>query len=125
MLAQLRNLTSFRTAALVAASLLLAAAFFAAPRAFAGTTGQLSGVAVDAATQAPIAGAKITANSPSALETTTTDKGGHFTFASLPPDTYSVTLEAPGYTAATVDGIGVVSDNLLTITVSANASAAH
>ena len=124
MLAQFRNLTPFRIAAFVAASFLLAAVFVA-PRAFAGTTGQLSGVALDAATQAPIAGAKITAKSPSALETTTADKGGHFTFASLPPDTYSVTLEAPGYTSATVDGIGVVSDNLLTISVSANASAAH
>ena len=125
MLSQLRTLTTFRAAALVAAAFLLAAVFVAAPRAFAGTTGQLSGIALDAATQAPIAGAKITVNSPSALETTTTDKGGHFTFASLPPDTYSVTLEAPGYASATLENIGIVSDNLLTITVSATASATH
>ena len=119
------NVRSLRAVATLGASLLLAIVFMCCARAFAGTTGQLSGVALDASTQAPIAGATITATSPSALEKTTTDKNGHFTFASLPPDTYSITIDAPGYASNTVSDVGIVADNLLTITVSASAGAAH
>ena len=48
----------------------------------AGTTGQLTGTATDASTNAPIAGAKITAASPSQSATAITDAGGHFSFLS-------------------------------------------
>jgi hypothetical protein len=107
---------------LVAASLLLLASFLVMPGALAGTTGTVSGIALDTATKAPIAGAKVTISGPSALQSTTTDKTGHFTFASLPPDTYTVTLEAPGYATATLNGVEVAADNLLNVTLSANTS---
>src|ERR1700730_9489627 len=80
---------------------LLTAAFaavvsFSCP-AFAGTTGGISGHVVDSVTQAPIAGAKVTAASPSETETATTDANGAYAFVSLAPDTYTVTASKDGY----------------------------
>jgi hypothetical protein len=99
-------------------TLLVATGLFAGS-AMAGTTGSLSGVAIDSATKAPIAGAKIVVSGPSAVQSTTTDKTGHFTFAALPPDTYTVSLDATGYGHASLSGIDITADNLLTVTLSA------
>ena len=60
--------------------------------ALASVTGGLTGTVVDADTSAPIAGAQVTATSPSQSVTTTTDAAGHFTFLTLSPDTYTVTV---------------------------------
>jgi len=92
--------------AAVMAALLCA---FATP-AIAGTTGGLHGHVVDAATGAPIAGAKVAATSPSQNETVTTDAGGVFVFISLSPDTYTITVTKDGYDIASLPGITVVSD---------------
>ena len=51
--------------------------------ALAGTTGGLTGTVVDAETSAPIAGAEVTATSPSQTATVTTDAAGHFSFLTL------------------------------------------
>ena len=56
----------------------------------AGTTGSLTGTVVDAATKAPIAGATVTATSPSQVARVTTDSAGRFTFISLAPDTFTI-----------------------------------
>jgi len=88
----------------------------------AGTTGTLSGVAVDAATHAPLVGAQVTVSGPSALESTTTDKNGHFTFASLPPDTYTVRLAATGYSQSDLHDVDVVADNQIDVTLSASST---
>ncbi|MBV9102377.1 MAG: carboxypeptidase regulatory-like domain-containing protein [Candidatus Eremiobacteraeota bacterium] len=85
----------------------------------AGTTGTLSGVAVDSATNAPISGAKVTVSGPSDVEIAVTDKSGHFTFASLPPDTYRVSMDAPGYAATALNGVEISADNVLVVTLSA------
>jgi hypothetical protein len=77
----------------------------------AGTTGQLSGTAVDSATNAPLAGAKVTAASPSQIASTVTDKAGHFAFLSLAPDTYTLSVEVPGYESASIGGLTVTADN--------------
>ena len=67
----------------------------------AGTTGALSGKVFDAASQAPVAGAKVSAVSPSGSATTVTDKNGSFTFISLSPDTYALSVSDAGYETAT------------------------
>jgi hypothetical protein len=84
-------------------------------RAFAGTTGGLSGRVLDAATSAPIAGAKVTLVSPSQSATTTTDSAGRFTFVSLAPDTYTLSIEQTGYDALALSGINVQADAAQTL----------
>jgi hypothetical protein len=83
----------------------------------AGTTGQLSGTAVDAVTNAPIVGAKITVSSPSQIATSTTDGGGHFSFLALAPDTYILSIERQGYEDTSITGITVTADNARTLNV--------
>lgn len=75
----------------------------------AGTTGSLSGTVLDASSQ-PVASAKVTATSPSQTVTATTDGGGHFTFASLAPDTYTVSVEKQGYDPIAQAGVNIFAD---------------
>jgi len=86
--------------------------------AFAGTTGGISGKVVDVATQAPVSAAKVTAVSPSGSATTVTDKNGSFTFLSLSPDTYSLSVSVAGYDSATLNGITIQADQTATYSVS-------
>jgi hypothetical protein len=113
---------SLRSAAALFTAFLLLTGLLATANAFAGTTGSLSGIAVNSATHAPIVGAKITVAGPSALQSTTTDKAGRFTFSSLPPDAYSVTLSADGYTSTILKDVDVTADNLLDVTLTAASS---
>lgn len=76
----------------------------------AGTTGSISGTVVDAATKAPVAGAKLSIASPSATATTVSDSSGHFVFLAVIPDTYAVSVESPGYDATTETGVAVFAD---------------
>jgi len=85
----------------------------------AGTTGQLSGVAVDSATNAPLAGAKVTVASPSQIASTTTDGSGRFNFLSLAPDTYTVSVEFQGYQPTSLSGVTVIADNARTVSIAA------
>jgi hypothetical protein len=62
----------------------------------AGTTGVIVGTVTDRR-NAPIAGATVTVTSPSQREQTVTDANGHFSFVSLAPNTYAVTISRPGY----------------------------
>ena len=86
--------------------------------AYAGTTGALSGKVSDTATQVPVQGAKVTAASPSGSATTVTDKNGSFTFLSLSPDTYALSVSVAGYDTATLSGVTVQADQTVTYTVS-------
>ena len=99
------------------AALFAACAFACAEPALAGTTGGLHGRVVDTATGAPIAGAKVTAASPSQIENVITDAGGVFVFISLSPDTYTITVSKNGYDIASLPGITVVADQSRNITV--------
>jgi len=78
-------------------------------RILAGTTGALSGT-ITLTSGAPIAGASVAAVSPSQSATTTTDSGGHFSFVSLIPDTYLVTVSKDGYDSVSQAGVTVVAD---------------
>jgi hypothetical protein len=82
----------------------------------AGTTGSLSGSVVDANSNAPIAGIRVTAASPSQTATTTTDATGRYSFVSLNPDTYTVSVpETASRLAAQVSGITVQADQNVTV----------
>jgi len=91
--------------------------------ALAGTTGTLSGYAT-LQDGSPLAGAKVTAASPSASETATTDAGGHFVFVSLTPDTYTVTVTKDGYDTVSQSGVTVIADNTQTVTLRTQKQAA-
>ena len=103
-----------------AATFLLVAAFVFAstPRAGASTTGTLRGRVVDATTNAPIAGADVTAVSPSQTATTTTDGSGAFSFLALNPDTYTLRVEKTGYSPASQPGASVFADQSSTFVIS-------
>ncbi len=90
---------------------LVAVALLAIPwEARAGTTGTLRGRVVDAATHAPIAGAVVSAVSPSQTAQTVSDAGGAFSFISLAPDAYTVSASKTGYDPQSQPGISVVAD---------------
>jgi len=78
------------------------------------TTGQITGTLTDTQTARPIAGAHVTAQSPSQSAATTTDAQGRFAFLALPPDTYSVTATANGYETTVLNGITVQADQVQT-----------
>lgn len=86
--------------------------------AWAGTTGTISGVLTDAASGAPIAGARVTAVSPSQTATTVTDNAGHYGFLTLNPDTFTLSFEKAGYQTGTQAGVTVQADQVLTINAS-------
>jgi len=77
----------------------------------AGTTGTLGGtVNEESAGSPPIAGAKVSASSPSQAATTTTDANGHFVFLSLAPDSYTVSVEKAGFEPIALSGVNVLAD---------------
>jgi len=85
--------------------------------ALAGVTGGLSGTVVDADTSAPVAGAQVTATSPSQATTATTDAAGHFAFLTLAPDTYTVSVSKAGFQETSVPGQVVFADTVQTVAV--------
>jgi len=87
--------------------------------ALAGVTGGLTGSVTDADTAAPLAGAQVTATSPSQSATTTTDASGHYGFLTLAPDTYTVTVSKSGYQTVSVPGQVVFADTVQSANVRA------
>jgi hypothetical protein len=84
----------------------------------AGTTGTLRGRVVDAATRAPVAGAIVTAVSPSQTAQAESDSAGAFSFISLQPDTYTVNASKPGYDPQSAPGVTIVADQSATVALS-------
>jgi hypothetical protein len=84
-------------------------------RALAGTTGGVSGRVVDANTSVAVEGAKVTIVSPAQSAMTTTDAAGRFTFVSLAPDSYTLSIEKDGYEALSFAGISVQADTQQTL----------
>jgi hypothetical protein len=99
------------------ALLLLSMFFGQATWTLASVTGGLTGTVVDADTAAPIAGAQVTATSPSQSVSVTTDAAGHFSFLTLGPDTYTVTVSKSGYQPTSVPGQIVFADTVQTVSV--------
>ena len=102
----------------VAVLLLIAFVLQGTTSVLAGTTGGISGTVVDPQSNLPIAGAKVTAASPSQSLTTTSDATGRFSFVSLTPDTYTVSTPATTTRdAVSVSGVTVQADQNLTVTI--------
>ena len=101
---------------LVAVLLLVALMLQGTTSVLAGTTGTINGTVVDPQSNQPIAGARVTATSPSQSASTTADARGRFTFISLGPDTYTVSVAATATRdAASVSGVAVQADQSLEI----------
>ncbi|HET9342512.1 MAG TPA: TonB-dependent receptor [Candidatus Eremiobacteraceae bacterium] len=77
--------------------------------ALAGTTGSIQGIVTDSDGH-PIAGAAVTAISPSQSAHSVTDSKGFFALLNLSPDTYAVTASKDGYDASTLNGLTVQAD---------------
>jgi TonB family protein len=92
-----------RARALCAAILLLSAHARAQPG------GIISGIAVDATDQAPVAGAVITARSPALLgeQSAVTNQAGAFEMTMLPPGTYSLSVKREGFLPFSAEGVAV------------------
>jgi hypothetical protein len=88
---------------------LLVAVVLAGP-ASAATTGTISGTVTDTATKKPIAGATVTASSPSGRGTATSDANGFYNIYNLAPDTYAVSITIKGYDDVVTSGVTVVQD---------------
>jgi hypothetical protein len=101
----------------IVAVLMLLAMLVQGTWALAGTTGRLTGTVVDGNTGAPIAGATVTASSPSQTVTATTDGSGHFSFVSLAPDSYTLTVEKTGYQSVSEAGISIFADQTQNVTI--------
>src|SRR5579859_784688 len=78
-------------------------------RVLAGTTGVISG-SVLLTDGSPLPDAKVSATSPSQTVNATTDANGHFTFVSLIPDTYVVSVSKDGYDSVSQPGVTVLAD---------------
>ncbi|HEY1869175.1 MAG TPA: carboxypeptidase-like regulatory domain-containing protein [Candidatus Cybelea sp.] len=76
----------------------------------AGTLGGIAGIVTDSKTGAPVAGAKVVISSPSQKVTTTTSANGHYVALSLPPDSYTVTIQKDGYSTQSFAGYAVQAD---------------
>lgn len=104
------------------ALLALVVLLFQGTWALAGTSGALSGqVVLNDGTV--LAGAKVTATSPSESVSTTTDATGHFSFVSLIPDTYTVVVSKDGYDSVSQAGLTVTADNTTSTTIATQRSA--
>ncbi|MBV8531600.1 MAG: TonB-dependent receptor, partial [Candidatus Eremiobacteraeota bacterium] len=98
---------------------LVVLAFVAMPlEASAGTTGTLRGHVLDAVTHAPVAGVVVVAASPSQSAQSVSDAGGSFSFISLQPDTYTVSVTKAGYEPQSQPGIAIVADQSATVSFS-------
>jgi Carboxypeptidase regulatory-like domain len=96
--------------------LLLLLRVSAAPvHALGGQTGNLHGHVVDAATNMPVAGAAIGAASPNGTFHAKSDAKGDFSLLGLPVDTYTVSIEAPGYQTQAAAGITIIGDQTLNL----------
>ncbi len=79
-------------------------------RAAGGVSGTLQGTVVDQSTGNPVAGAGITAVSPSGTFKTQTNAHGFFVLLQVPTDTYTITITKDGYLLQSIEGVTVLGD---------------
>jgi hypothetical protein len=103
---------------IVAVLLLIAFVLQGTTSVLAGTTGVISGAVADPQSNQPVVGARVTAMSPSQSATTTTDASGRFSFISLNPDTYTISVaETSTRDAASQSGITVQADQTVSVSL--------
>jgi outer membrane receptor protein involved in Fe transport len=81
--------------------------------AIAATVGSLHGTITDGATHRPIVGARVAIAAPSATYTATTDGAGFYSIVGIVPDTYRLTVRAPGHSLYTQTGLTITQDSNL------------
>ena len=103
--------------------MMLTALLIAAPQAFAqgggaSTTGSINGKVLDAS-GAVLPGVTVTATSPSLMgvQTSVTDSGGNYRFPALPPGTYALTYELPGFNTLKRENIDITMGFTATVNV--------
>jgi hypothetical protein len=84
--------------------------------AFAGTTGALQGIVTDQRHTA-VAGATVMVHSPAQHEQTTSDAFGQFTFASLIPGSYAITISKYPYGTQTTEQVAVTADGSTSVVI--------
>ena len=99
-------------------ALVLGLVFGQETRVLAGSTGQITGKVTDSTTGAAVAGASITAMSPSGTYRTSSDARGYFAIVNVTPDTYRVSVSAAGYQTAMSDGNSVIQDESEVVNIS-------
>src|ERR1043166_8380862 len=84
----------------------------------ASTTGSINGKVVDSS-QAVLPGVTVTVASPSLMgvQTAVTDAGGNYRFPALPPGTYTVTFELPGFNTLKRENIQIAMGFTATVNV--------
>ncbi|HEY5095968.1 MAG TPA: TonB-dependent receptor [Candidatus Eremiobacteraceae bacterium] len=102
------------TRALLALLIFVGLAFGQGTGVLAGTTGGIQGT-VTSATGSPVANVQVSAVAPSYSNKTVTGSNGFYALASLPPDTYTVTFTATGFTPVSVFGITVNQDQTVAL----------
>jgi len=80
-------------------------------------TGQISGSVTEDKTGAPIAGAVVDAVSPSDRYHTTTDVRGGFALAGVAVETYTISVQKPGYDIFALQGATVTQDETYRVSV--------
>src|SRR5437660_11057840 len=85
------------------AAVVLGILFVQATGVLASSTGQITGRINDATTNSPIAGAAITAVSPSGIYKAVSGANGYYAIVNVYPDTYRLTATASGYQTNTSD----------------------
>lgn len=107
---------------LAALSALFAALTLSTQVVLAGTTGVISGTIVDDK-GAPIAGARVSAQSSSQTASAPTDARGFYALLNLSPDTYAVTASKDGYDSATISGLTIQADQTTRVDIALKPSA--
>ena len=102
----------------------VAIALLAAAPSFAQTTGRVEGRVLDSS-GAVLPGATMTISGPNlqGVRTTTTDNDGRFRFLALPPGTYTVKAELPGFSTIEQGTVRVQLDSTVTLELSMNPAA--
>ena len=99
--------------------MLLLIAGLVLPVAFAQeTTGGLQGTVKDPS-GAVVSGATVDVTGPSLIgkKSVTTDSGGYFRFANLPPGTYTLAVTAPNFRSYKQEGVAIATGHLPSIDV--------
>jgi hypothetical protein len=86
-------------------------------RVLAGSTGEITGRVTDATTNAPIAGASVSAISYTGTYKATSDAKGYFAIVNVFPDTYRITATAAGYQTGMSDGNTVDQNNSTVVNI--------
>jgi hypothetical protein len=86
-------------------------------------TSALTGVVMDANSDALVPGATVRMASSTASTTTTSDASGAYAFANMPAGTYTVTISAPGYGSYTLLNSAFAGDQYYELTTTLDTSA--